>query len=215
VWAVLVIDHCYYLNLDKREDRNRHTLKLVLPFFNFKDGFFTRYPAIDTSEQPTLPLRSVGCAQSHLNIYKDAIEKGYKTIIVLEDDFIPVIETGELLSRWNYFIQRYPDFNICQLSYNDVTKGEPIDSSGLVLKSNNVQTTSAYVIKLSFCEKIVPKIQTSIDALKNGEDPNLHAIDQTWKSFQSLDHKWYLLKRCGVQANDYSDIEGRVVNYGC
>jgi len=209
------IDHCYYLNLDKREDRNRHTLKLVLPFFNFKEGFFTRYPAIDTSKQPTLPLRSVGCAQSHLNIYKDAIEKDYKTIIVLEDDFIPVIETSELLSRWNYFIERYPDFNICQLSYNDVTKGEPIDSSGLVLKSDNVQTTSAYVIRLSFCEKIVPKIQASIDALKNGEDPNLHAIDQTWKSFQSIENKWYLLKRCGVQANDFSDIEGRVVNYGC
>lgn len=209
------IDHCYYLNLDKREDRNRHTLKLVLPFFNFKEGFFTRYPAIDTSMQSTLSLRSVGCAQSHLNIYKDAIEKGYKTIIVLEDDFIPVIETGELLSRWNYFTERYPDFNLCQLSYNDVTKGEPIDSSGLVLKSNNVQTTSAYVIRLSFCEKIVPKIQASIDSLKNGEDPNLHAIDQTWKSFQSIENKWYLLKRCGVQANDFSDIEGRVVSYGC
>ena len=209
------IDHCYYLNLDKREDRNRHTLKLVLPFFGIDEGCFTRYPAIDTSMQPTLSLRSVGCAQSHLNIYKDAKEKGYQTILVLEDDFIPVIETSELLSRWNYFTERYPNFNVCQLSYNDVKKGEPVDNSGLVLTSNNVQTTSAYVIKLSFCDQITPKIQSSIDALKNGGDPNLHAIDQTWKSFQSLDNEWYLLKRCGVQANDFSDIEGRVVSYGC
>ena len=218
-WPSLVImneiDHCYYLNLDKREDRNRHTLKLVLPFFGIDEGCFTRYPAIDTSMQPTLSLRSVGCAQSHLNIYKDAKEKGYQTILVLEDDFIPVIETSELLSRWNYFTERYPNFNVCQLSYNDVKKGEPVDNSGLVLTSNNVQTTSAYVIKLSFCDQITPKIQSSIDALKNGGDPNLHAIDQTWKSFQSLDNEWYLLKRCGVQANDFSDIEGRVVSYGC
>lgn len=209
------IDHCYYLNLDKREDRNNHTLKLVLPFFGFNDGDFTRYPAIDTSTQPTLPLRSVGCAQSHLNIYSDAKQKGYETILVLEDDFIPIVETSELFSTWNYFVDRYPDFNICQLSYNDVTKGKPIDSSGLVLTSNNVQTTSAYVIKLSFAEKISTKIQDSINALKGEGDPNLHAIDQTWKTFQSLENKWYLLKRCGIQANDYSDIEGRVVSYGC
>lgn len=184
-----------------------------MPFFNFKEGFFTRYPAIDTSMHSTLSLRSVGCAQSHLNIYKDAIEKGYKTIIILEDDFMPIIETSELLSRWNYFVEHYPDFNICQLSYNDKTPGEPIDSSGLVLKSNNVQTASGYVIRLSFCEKITPKIQASIDSLKNGEDSNLHAIDQTWKSFQSIENKWYLLKRCGYQRADYSDLEKRFVNY--
>jgi len=209
------IDHCYYLNLDKREDRNKHTLNLVLPFFGFKDGGFTRYSAIDTSDQPTLPLRSVGCAQSHLNIYKDAKAKGYQTILVLEDDFIPIIESDELFSNWGYFLKRYPDFNICQLSYNDVEKASAIDSSKIVYTSNNVQTTSAYIIKTSFTDTITPKIQSSIDSLKKGGDPNLHAIDQTWKSFQSLDHKWYLLKRCGVQAHDYSDIEGRVVSYGC
>lgn len=209
------IDHCYYLNLDKRKDRNLHTLKLVLPFFNFKEDFFTRYSAIDTSTEPTLSLRSVGCAQSHLNIYQDAIKKGYEAIIILEDDFVPIIDTSEFFSRWEYFVKHYPDFNLCQLSYKDLTKAMPIDSSGLVLTSNNVQTTSAYVIKLSFCKKIVPKIQKSIDLLKSGGDPNLHAIDQTWKSFQSLDNKWYLLKRCGIQAHDFSDIERRVVNYGC
>ena len=210
-----LIGHCYYLNLDRREDRNKHTLNLVIPFFGFSDNEYTRYSAIDTSSEPTLPLRSVGCAQSHLNIYQDAINKSYNYILVLEDDFIPVIESDELFSNWNYFINKYPNFNLCQLSYNDVTKAEPIDNSNIVLHSNNVQTTSAYVIKLDFAKQIIPTIQNSIDQLKLNADPNLHAIDQSWKKFQSLDHSWYQLKRCGVQANDYSDIEGRFVSYGC
>lgn len=190
-------------------------VNFVLPFFGFDKSGYTRYSAIDTSSEPTLALRSIGCAQSHINIYQDAIEKGYETIIILEDDFTPIIEASELFSRWNYFVENYPDFNICQLSYNDITKATAIDTSGLVLASNNVQTTSAYVIRLSFCKKITPKIEASIGSLKNEGNPTLHAIDQTWKSFQSLDNKWYLLKRCGIQASNFSDIEGRVVNYGC
>jgi hypothetical protein len=208
------IDHCYFINLDKRTDRKEHTLKVVMPFFSFKEGLFTRYSAIDTSAQPTLSLRSVGCAQSHLNIYKDAKSKGYKRILILEDDFVPIIEKEELLLRWNFFIKNYSDFNVCQFSYNDVRKAKAVDQSGLVLESNNVQTTSAYAIRVSFCDKIIPKIEKSINLLKKGYDPNLHAIDQSWKSFQSLDNKWYLLKRCGRQAHDFSDLEKRVVNYG-
>ena len=209
------IDHCYYINLDKREDRNKHTLTSVLPFFGFNDDSFSRYPGIDTSGKLSLPQRSVGCAQSHLNIYKDAKSKGYQVILVLEDDFIPIIDTKELHSRWDFFYSKCPDFNICQLAYNDVTKGKSIDDSGIILTSNNVQTTSAYVIKISFTDEISPTIQSSINSLNNNEDANIHAIDQTWKKFQSIENGWFLLKRCGVQANDYSDIEGRVVNYGC
>lgn len=210
-----LIDHCYYLNLDKREDRNQHTVNSVIPFFMFSKNEYTRYPAIDTSSESTLPLRSVGCAQSHLNIYKDALNKNYNCILILEDDFLPIINQDELFFNWNYFINKYPDFNLCQLSYNDVIKAKPIDNSNIVLHSNNVQTTSAYVIKLDFAKKITPTIQRSIDQLKLNADANLHAIDQSWKKFQSLDNGWYQLKRCGIQANNYSDIEGRIVNYGC
>ena len=33
-----------------------------------------------------LKIGNIGCSQSHLNIYKDMIQKGYKKILVLEDD---------------------------------------------------------------------------------------------------------------------------------
>ena len=62
---------------------------------------------------------------------------------------------------------------------------------------------------------IKPHIQNSINKLQLGGNPLDYAIDQTWKRFQTLQNKWYLLKRCGIQAEDYSDIEGRMVRYGC
>ena len=209
------IDHSYYINLDKRTDRDIHTRNQVLPFFDLQEGEFSRFSAIDTSSEPTLPLRSVGCAMSHLSIFKDAIEKEYKTIFVFEDDFIPIIQSDEMVSNWNYFINNFPSFNICQIAYNDIEKAKPLNDSNIVYTSSNIQTTSAYIIKVEFAKKIFKTISDSIECLKLNQDPNIHAIDQCWKKFQSLDHQWYLLKRSGVQACDYSDIEGKLVSYGC
>lgn len=210
------IDHTYYINLDKREDRNIHTLKTVIPFFKLEDHQFTRISAVDTSSAQNLSQRSVGCAQSHINIYKDANKKNYKYILVLEDDLIPVTTQDIFFENLNYLFEKFPDFNLCQLAYNDVTKGQKIGSADSpILFSNNVQTTSAYIIKTSFTNKISPTILNSIEELKKNSNPSLHAIDQCWKRFQSLENKWYLMERVGVQATDYSDIEGRIVSYSC
>ena len=210
------IDHTYYINLDKREDRNLHTLETVIPFFGLKKSEFTRLSAVDTSLAPSLSQRSVGCAQSHVNIYSDAQKKGYNYILVIEDDLIPTIKQETFFCNLDYLFNNFPDFNICQLAYNDVVAGKRIGpATSPILFSPNVQTTSAYIIKTSFTETITPVILSSIEKLKDNQLSQLHAIDQCWKAFQTEENKWFLMDRIGIQANDYSDIECRPVSYNC
>ena len=210
------IDHTYYINLDKREDRNKHTLKTVIPFFKLEEGDYTRFSAVDTSSETTQSLRSIGCAQSHLNIYQDAKEKGYRHILILEDDFVPVIEQDLFFENLDYLFNKIPYFNICQIAYNDIKRAIPYgEPNSPVLFSPNVQTTSAYIANVSFLDVIKNTISDSINKLKQGHPSTIHAIDQCWKKFQSLDYQWFLLQRAGVQADDYSDIEAQHVQYNC
>lgn len=210
------IDHTYYINLDKREDRNRHTLETVIPFFKLKDKDFSRVSAIDTSSAPNLSLRSVGCAQSHINIYEDAKIKKYNYILVIEDDLVPTIKQETFFNNLDFLFKNFKNFNVCQIAYNDVAKAIPFKfPNSPILFSQNVQTTSGYIINVDFIDTIMPEIKKSISCLKNSEPSTMHAIDQCWKKFQTIDNRWFLMERVGVQAEDYSDIEGRVVSYGC
>jgi GR25 family glycosyltransferase involved in LPS biosynthesis len=210
------IDHTYYINLDKREDRNRHTLKTVIPFLGLNDKDFSRVSAVDTSSAQSVSLRSVGCAQSHINIYKDAINKDYKYILILEDDFVPIIKQETFFDNLDFLFDNFDNFNVCQIAYNDVSKGVPLNNpDSPILFSPNVQTTSGYIIKVSFLSEIIPTIESSISCLKNNESSMTHAIDQCWKKFQTMENNWYLMDRVGIQADNYSDIEGRETSYNC
>ncbi len=207
------IDHCYYINLAKREDRNTHTLSTVMPYLGFRNGQFSRYNAIDTSDQKTPALRAVGCAQSHLNIFKLARESNHKTILTIEDDLIPSLSKEELDSNVEYLFKNYPDFNVCQLAYNDVKPVEPIDDSGIVFFSPHLQTASCYIIKTDFALSMAKDVERAITGLKNNEDYNQNAFDQIWLQFQTLSNKWYALPRIAYQAPDFSNIEGHQVFY--
>lgn len=208
------IDHLYYINLDKRTDREQRFVDVVLPFFHADKKDFTRVSAVDTTDQPTSDLRAVGCTLSHLKIYELAKQAGYKKILVLEDDFRPTINSLELNVRIDHLFNHFPEFNICQISYNsNYGKVQPIDD--VIYSGENIQTTSGYIIDTSFCDVLKPAFEQSVENLKNGQSARQNACDQIWKQFQSVKNKWYLMKKCGMQQIGYSDIEGRKVAYGC
>ena len=213
-------DHCYYINLDKRVDRKNHFLKNVIPFLGLDKKDYTRINAVDTSSEQTTAERASGCSLSHLKTLKLAKQKDYTSVIVLEDDFTPTVSKKTFKKYLKFLYTNYSDFNVCQISYNDdigkdVIKGVPLDESGIVLFSPSAQTTSGYIIKTSFIYKLLPLIKKSAKNLQLGKKQSSWAIDVVWKELQSMDNKWFLLKRSGKQIEDFSDIEGLNVNYQC
>ena len=199
------IDKIVYINLDKRTDRKKE-IETELNNFNLS---YERYPAIYNS------YGAVGCSQSHLNILKMAKEKGYKNILILEDDFTFLVSKEEFESNLKSFFEneKFRDYNICMLSYNLFEKEDINDANvGRVLNS---QTTSSYIINSNYYDKLIDVFEKSIPLLEQTKESSKYACDMAWKPLQKKD-KWYYFKtRIGKQRPSYSDIEKRHTDYKC
>jgi GR25 family glycosyltransferase involved in LPS biosynthesis len=85
-------DKIYLLNLFKRKDRlNKSTAKLddlniKYSVFNGVDGSVINHLWNKLQNSYFSNPSYLGCAISHLSIYKDALENGYQRILIIEDD---------------------------------------------------------------------------------------------------------------------------------
>ena len=82
------IDMIYIINLvfraDRRAEMTEQLARVGLSFDHPKVQLFTASRPDDPGEFPNIGSR--GCFQSHLGILKDALARGFDTILVLEDD---------------------------------------------------------------------------------------------------------------------------------
>jgi hypothetical protein len=85
-------DNIYLLNLHKRKERlARSTSKLdqlgvKYDVFNGCDGYVLNHLWSKLNNGYFSNSRYLGCSISHLSIYQDALESGYKKILIIEDD---------------------------------------------------------------------------------------------------------------------------------
>lgn len=204
------IDKLYYINLDKRKDRRQHIEQNVLPFINISSDLIQRIPAVDHTSYNLISQRGAGCSLSHISIWRDAIAKGYKKIIIMEDDF-ELLGNG---AKMNDVLGKLEsmNFSICNLGYNNIS---PLVNTHLegFYRCNNIQTTSCYVANVEFLKVVLPHIEQATQRLMNGESYQKNAIDQAWKIFQNRED-WIVSERVGKQKGSISDIEQRKTDYG-
>lgn len=96
------ITKVYVLNLPRRKDRLFYVLDVLAELnirrrqvFNAVDGKAQGLTHPDNRITPGM----IGCYESHKAILKDALNKGYETILVLEDDILPVAGIEDLLYK--------------------------------------------------------------------------------------------------------------------
>lgn len=205
------VEQIYYINLDKRTDRNEHIISNVLPWLNADKNIIQRISAVDTTDQPTPDKRATGCTLSHLKVFEDVLKNNYKYFMVLEDDFTPIIDSSELEIRINKLFANFLDFDGCQLSYNERCNGAVKKIDDTFDTGIRIQTTSSYIMNIDFCKKIKPVFEDSVKKLQKGCRYKQYACDVVWKPYQKFG-RW-LLTRCGKQLTGFSDIEKRNVNY--
>ena len=98
---------------------------------------------------------ALGCRLSHLNIYKEALSKGYSRILVLEDDVVISKKTRPKLTKLIRYVN--DDWDMIYLGGTHCLK--PAELSNGFLKLNNTLTTHAIAINCRSLEKMIHKIE--------------------------------------------------------
>lgn len=189
------IEKIVYINLDKRTDR-REEIENELKKYELEAE---RYSAIYTPHSGI-----VGCGYSHLNTLRLAKERGYKNVLILEDDFEFVVSKEEFEDSLNKLFDSKIPFDVCMLSYI-VQRGEPIPEYPFVGKVLDGQTASGYIVNQHYYDTLIALYEWAIPLLDKTNEHWNYANDMVWKRLQPKDNWIYFLNRIGKQRDGYSD----------
>lgn len=192
-------DAIYVINLDHREDRLRDFVQGFHKIGMEKKDIETivrRWPAVNVPHDG-----AKGCILSHLAIIKEAKVRGYKKILVFEDDAIPFSTEKVDYLKVSLDIKE-EDWNVYYLGYNSHEKLDLIAQSSLNAKE--IFSTHALAYSHTFFD-------TFIDAFERDE---IKILD-VWLRYQ-VQPKIRCLASYPLlftQSTGYSDIEKKEVSY--
>jgi GR25 family glycosyltransferase involved in LPS biosynthesis len=208
--------HFKIINLAHRQDRRNECLQELkdIHIENLSDIFF--------EAKFVEHLGAVGCALSHAMVLSDFLfntDKPY--IVVLEDDF-QIRDQVDLVETINDAILHSSSWDVFMLGHNSAL---PIEATPMVntLRVINVQTMSGYLVGRSYTPTLIESFFRSAELLKKYNDlpsPNKElaksqfCCDILWKRLQIDDTYWATFPSVITQRKSFSDIEGRVVDYG-
>ncbi len=193
--------HVYYINLESRTDRRKHVESQLKSLgWNYE-----RFNAVKTNSG------RVGCSISHLRLLKMAKEKELPYIVIIEDD-IHFTNIPKFKSLHKHFIEKVSEFDVYLLAGNLRPPVEKITND--IFKISMSYTTTGYIVKNHYYDTMIENIKQGITKLIKDPSNGMNAIDVNWIPLQQKD-KWYIsYPRTVTQlANEYSDIEKRIINY--
>jgi len=195
-----LIDKVVYINLDYRTDRRKE----IESELNQKGIDYERFSAIKDSNG------AIGCCKSHLAVLKKARERGYKNILVLEDDFKFTVDTESFRRSIQQLLQI--PFNVCLLAYstNELYETE----YPFLYKITNAQTTSGYLVHSRYYDTLIEQWEYGLQMFQETGDEQTYTCDQSWKMLQEKDTWFCFHPRMGIQRESYSDIQKGKVSYG-
>jgi glycosyl transferase family 25 len=198
------IDKIFYINLDRRTDR-RTEIENELTTFELP---FERFPAIERN--PGI----VGCGLSHLAVYKIAKERGYKNILIFEDDFYFLMDKQAFEQELTQFFDSKIEYNVCMLAYN-VTEDAEVPGHPFLRRILTGQSAAAYIVNENYYDTLIALYEWALPLLEQTGQHWIYSNDQCWKSLQPRDNWYYFVNRIGRQRNGFSDNANQYMEYNC
>jgi glycosyl transferase family 25 len=195
------ITHAFYINLESRPDRKIH-VENELKKVGIKAE---RFNAIKMQNG------AIGCSMSHLKCLQIAKEKGWKNLLIIEDD-IEFTNPGLFKKKFDKFLKTQGKWDVVLLAGNNMPPYEEVGD--YCVKISRCQTTTGYMVNGHYFDTLIENIKTGIQLLmREPQNHRMYAVDKYWFQLQQKDN-WYLITPLTViQKQNYSDIENRVTNY--
>jgi hypothetical protein len=155
-----------------------------------------RFPGI-----PTTP-GIIGCGMSHSGAVKEAKARGYKNVLIFEDDFQFLVEPAEFQELLQRALAEVPDYDVIMLGYN-LIHSRPFSET--LVKVFEAQAGSAYLVNEAFYDSLTSTWDEGTEKLmQTGQHWN-YACDQIWKRLQPAAN-WYAFRtRIGKQRPSITD----------
>jgi GR25 family glycosyltransferase involved in LPS biosynthesis len=182
----------FYINLDARLDR-RHQIESELALIGISGE---RFPAFKTS--PGI----IGCGQSHSGVIKEAKARGYKNVLVFEDDFAFRVSKEDFWDLLKKALEEVPDYHVIMLGYAIINSER---FSETLMKVLAAQAGSAYLVNETFYDTLISTWDEGTEKLiKTGQHWN-YACDQYWKKVQPQSNWYAFTTRIGRQRPSMAD----------
>lgn len=197
-------DKIFCINLDKRTDRWEKVSKI---FSDVGIKNVVRYSAVDGSTldltnikyKPSLLKGELGILETHLKLLQEAKDAGLKEIVIMEDD---VIFTDEIKNFNEYFNDVPSDWDMIFVGGNHIYGDTPRVINDRVLKVNGTVAIHCIIIRESIMDVIL--------ALAKGRQKQ---IDGYYADIQKGYNVYSFTPNMALQYEDFSDIQGKNVNY--
>jgi glycosyl transferase family 25 len=190
-----------YINLINRTDRKDHVEK-ELKKIGVNDAL--RFNAVK------LDNGALGCSMSHLKCIELAKKNNYDYVFVCEDD-IEFLNPELFLTQLKKFLDLHKKWDMALVAGNNMLPYLPVDDT--CIKIFNCQTTTGYIVKKHYYDKLINNYKNGIEKLMRNPDSNEYKIDKFWGSIQRMDDWYLIIPLTIVQREDYSDIERKVTNF--
>ena len=212
-------DCVYYINLDFRKDRNEKFWDLNKKFL-CKEATI-RISALDASnlgqknnqlDWQKIMIARAAHATSYSAVFKHALSKGFKNILVFEDDAEPFFsEISTFLKIFNSAFTN--NYEMLFLGGTILSKLSKVNEF-LYLINGNVLTTHAicFYNRNSIFEKIANIAPTFEIGIKNISKNNL-ATDMVTSALSKFHKSFFPCEILYGQYESFSNIEGRKANY--
>lgn len=206
------IDCIYYINLDKRTDRDKEFLECMNDL-NFPFEKIQRIPAIYDK------FSCLGCTRSHILALETFLASENNTCIVFEDDFQYKNKTT-FWSTIQAVIDTGTPIDVLQLSYNHKFQPEKFHivhdtEYPFLKKADAILSASSYIITREFAPKLLENFKESSELLaKEGKFNENYVLDVYWHKLQAISN-WYIVSPAlGYQRASFSDITKCRQDYG-
>lgn len=197
------LDKIMYINLEHRTDR-RTEIETELNKFELP---YERYNAIKAPD-------GVGCVMSHLNVLKLAKKRGYKNILILEDDFTFLVSKEEFEKQLTQFFDNVKEFDVAMLAYN-LHADEPVPEHSFIRRVLKAQTASAYIVNSHYYDKLIQLYEWACPLLYETKRHWEFMNDICTYPLQQRDKWYYFTHRIGKQRDGFSDNSNAFMSYNC